>query len=153
MIIFFYLCLLNVALIPAFFMQQYFKNNFLCLSYDKKVRLGKAEWTGHLHGPELREAFLLVLELIDRFSLTRWLADDRFMGNITPADLEWSLEVYVPRLANSSMLRMARLPSQFEQSRASVDVMISKGNAYNLNLILRDFSSEQEAMEWLMQPL
>ncbi|MFD1188805.1 hypothetical protein, partial [Pontibacter rugosus] len=127
--------------------------NFLTLSYDREARLGKAEWAGRLQGPELREAFLLILELVDRFSLTRWLADDRLMGDITPADLEWSLEVYVPRLSKSSMLRMARLPSAFEQSRTSVDVMISKGSTYNLNLILRDFADEKEAMEWLMQPL
>jgi hypothetical protein len=62
-------------------------------------------------GPELREAFLLCLELIGRFSLTPWLADDRLMESIEPADLDWSLQVHVPAMAKSSLLRMARLPS------------------------------------------
>jgi hypothetical protein len=133
-------------------MQIYFKNSFVSFYYDKEARLGKAEWVGHLKGAELREAYLLCLELIDRFSLTRWLADDRLMRSIDPADLQWSLNVFVPRLANGPLLRMARLPSLFEENRQAVEVMIEKGHTYNLDLILRDFTDEQEALDWLMEP-
>ena len=112
------------------------------------IKKGKRK---QLHGAELREALLLCLEVVDRYSLTRWLADDRLMGPIDPADLQWSLEVYIPRLANSSLLRMARLPSFSEENREAVEVMIDKGQAYDAKLVLRDFKSEQEAMDWLME--
>lgn len=134
-------------------MQQYFKNNFVTFLYDTQTRLGKAEWRGHLKGSELREAYLLVLDMIDRFSLTRWLADDRQMESIDPADLQWSLEVFVPRIAKSSLLRMARLPSRFDENRQAVKQMIVKGHTFDLDLVLCDFSDEQEAMAWLMEPL
>lgn len=132
-------------------MQLYFQNNFINLSYDKQLRLGVAEWRGRLHGSELREAYLLCLEMINRFSLTKWLADDRMMGDISPADLKWGLEVHVPRMAQSSLLRLARIPSQFERNREAVDIMINKGYTYGLNLVIRDFMDKQEAMAWLLE--
>ncbi|WP_018476277.1 hypothetical protein [Pontibacter roseus] len=132
-------------------MQLFFQNNFVKLSFDKQSQLGIAEWTGRLHGAELRESFLLCLEMINRFSLTKWLADDRRMGPITPDDLEWSLEVHVPNMAKSPLQRYAHLPSQFDTTRDSVDSMINKGHTYGLNLTLRDFKSKQEALAWLME--
>ena len=132
-------------------MQLYFKNNFVSLYYHRETRLGKAVWKGRLQGPELREAFLLCIELVDRFSLLRWLADDRLMESIEPADLEWSLQVFVPRLARTPLLRMARLPSQFEKNKESVDTMVDIGKGQVISLVHRDFSDETEAIEWLLE--
>jgi hypothetical protein len=134
-------------------MQVYFKNNYVTILYDKQTQLGKAEWRGQLRGPELREAYLLILDLIDRFSLIRWLADDRYMGAVEPADLQWSLQEYIPRIAKSPLRRMARLPSIFEENLQAIGVMINKGHTYDLNLIFRDFTNEAEAKAWLMEPL
>ncbi|WP_242921929.1 hypothetical protein [Pontibacter liquoris] len=133
-------------------MQVYFVNSFVSIYYDKGAKLGKAVWRGHLQGPELREAFLLCLEVVHRFELKRWLADDRLMQTIEPADLEWSLQVYVPRMATSSLLRFARLPSQFKDNVEAVNIMIDKGDDYIVDLVHRDFGSEEEAMAWLMGP-
>ncbi len=133
-------------------MQLYFQNSFVKLSYDKHLQLGKAEWRGRLQGAELREAYLLCHEMINRFSLVRWLADDRLMGSVSPADLKWSLEVHVPQMAKSSLKRLARIPSQFEENRKAVEVMINKGYTFDLSLILRDFMHLEEAMEWLLEP-
>jgi hypothetical protein len=133
-------------------MQVYFQNNFVKLSYDLKLRLGKAKWKGRLHGAELREAYLLCLEMINRYALTKWLADDRRMGAIAPADLEWSLEVHVPNMVKSSLLRLARLPSQYEQNREAVETMINKGHTLNLRMAVRDFMDEADAMGWLLEP-
>ncbi|WP_347157561.1 hypothetical protein [Pontibacter chitinilyticus] len=132
-------------------MQVYFTNSFISLQYDKQAQLGKAVWRGSLRGPELREAFLLCLEMIDRFTLTRWLADDRLMLSIAPADLEWSMKLFVPRLAGSSILRFARLPSNSESNRRDVEFMIKKGQSPDLVVQLRDFATEAEAMDWLME--
>ena len=104
-----------------------------------------------MRGPELREAFLLTLELIERNYLTRWLGDDRLMQTIAPDDLQWTLEVFIPRLANSSLLRMARLPSHSEENRDGVREMIIRGHTIDHNLVIRDFTNEQEAMNWLLE--
>ncbi|MHA6248503.1 hypothetical protein ACXYMU_11240 [Pontibacter sp. CAU 1760] len=133
-------------------MEDYFRNSFVSLQYDKEVRLGKAVWRGSLQGEELREAYLLTVELIDRYSLTRWLSDDRQMKPISPADLEWSLQVHVPRIAASSLRRMARLPSMHEANNDAIDTMVSKGNDMEMHLDFRNFNNEEDAMEWLLQP-
>ncbi|MHA6248498.1 hypothetical protein ACXYMU_11215 [Pontibacter sp. CAU 1760] len=132
-------------------MEEYFRNSFVSLQYDKEASLGKAVWSGSLQGEELREAYLLTVELIDRYSLTRWLSDDRQMKPITPADLQWSLDVHVPRMANSSLLRMARIPSIYEDNNKAVDAMVSKGHTLDLHLTFRHFDTEEEAMNWLME--
>ncbi|WP_187262236.1 hypothetical protein [Pontibacter beigongshangensis] len=132
-------------------MQIYFQNNFVSLYFDKKISLGKAVWRGHVRGPELREAYLLTLDLIDRNYLTRWLGDDRLMQSIAPDDLQWSLEVFIPMLVNSSLLRMARLPSHSEANREGIREMIIRGHTIDHNLIVRDFGDEQEAMRWLLE--
>lgn len=134
-------------------MQLYFQNSFVRLSYDRALRLGKAEWFGRLHGPELREAYLLCHDMINRFSLTKWLADDRMMGNISPADLKWSLDVHVPQMAKSSLRRMARIPSKFESNQAAVGVMINKGYTLDLSLEIQDFEDEEKAIKWLLEPM
>ncbi|PKV67307.1 hypothetical protein [Pontibacter ramchanderi] len=133
-------------------MQLYFHNSFVRLSYDRALRLGKAEWFGRLQGAELREAYLLCHDMINRFSLTKWLANDRQMGNISPADLKWSLDVHVPQMAKSSLRRLARIPSQFETNLEAVGVMINKGYTLNLSLEMRDFEDEEKALEWLLEP-
>lgn len=132
-------------------MQLYFQNSFVRLSYDRALRLGKAEWFGRLHGPELREAYLLCHDMINRFSLTKWLADDRLMGNISPADLKWSLDVHVPQMAKSSLRRLARIPSQFESNLEAVGTMINKGYTLDLSLEMRDFEDEEKALKWLLE--
>jgi hypothetical protein len=131
-------------------MTLFFQNHFVSLSYDVALRLGSARWNGRLHSEELREAYLLCHEMINRFSLTRWLADDRLMGEISSTDLKWGLEVHVPRMARSSLLKIARIPSQYEKNRLAVDTMINKGYTYGPKLILRDFNDEHNAMEWLL---
>ena len=134
-------------------MQVYFKNNFVSMYYDKAAQVGKAVWRGRLQGPELREAFLLCLDLIDRHGLTRWLADDRLMEAMDPADLEWSLKEFLPQLTGSLLQRMAWLPSHFVENREAVEVLIEKGHTPDHYIVHRTFYDEQEAMAWLMEPL
>ncbi|TXK52014.1 hypothetical protein FVR03_02655 [Pontibacter qinzhouensis] len=132
-------------------MKVYFQNSFVSLEYDNNAQLGKAVWRGHLRGAELREAYLLSLDLIERFYLTSWLGDDRLMQSIAPEDLQWSLDVFIPRLVNSSLLRLARLPSFSETNRDGIREMIIRGHTYDINLRVRDFIEEQEALNWLLE--
>lgn len=132
-------------------MTLFFQNHFVSLSYDVALSLGLARWNGRLHSEELREAYLLCHEMINRFSLTRWLADDRLMGEISPADLKWGLEVHVPRMAQSPLLKIARIPSRYEKNRLAVETMINKGYTYGLKLVIRDYKDEQGALEWLLE--
>lgn len=129
--------------------KRYFKNNFVSIYFDKEQRLGKAVWNGHVMGAEFREATLLCLDLVDRHELLGWLGDNRKMSSIAPADLKWSLEVFLPQLIAGPLLRMATLPSESEENQKALDVMLEKKNKLDQQLLVRDFSDEGEAMAWL----
>lgn len=94
---------------------------------------------------------MLCLDLVDRHELRGWLGDNRKMNSIEPADLQWTLDVFVPQAVASPLLRMANLPSEFEQNREAVAMMIEKKNQLNEQLLVRDFDTQEEAMAWLME--
>ena len=123
----------------------------MSLYYDKELRLGKAIWNGHVQGAEYREAALLCMDLVDRHELRGWLGDNRKMNSIEPADLQWTLDVFVPQTVASSLLRIANLPSESENNRKAVSMMLDKKDQLNQPLLVRDFDSEEEAMAWLME--
>lgn len=128
----------------------YFKNNFVSIYFDKDYRTGKAVWQGDLIGSEFREAVLLCLDLIDRHSLVGWLGDNRRMKSIRPDDLEWSLQHFLPQLLESSLVRLANIPSQNSDNREAVQVLYNKkGHADELEV--RDFVTEEEALAWLQE--
>ncbi|PRY14917.1 hypothetical protein CLV24_103156 [Pontibacter ummariensis] len=130
----------------------YFKNPFVSLYYDKALKIGGAEWQGELQGAEFREAVLLCLYLIDRFELKGWLGDNRKMKSVAPADLQWSMEVFVPQLVESPLLRLANLPSEHEENRQAIDSMVDKCNGSGQQLAIRNFEEKEEAMAWLQEP-
>ncbi|WP_461491202.1 hypothetical protein [Pontibacter sp. HJ8] len=129
----------------------YFQNNFVSIYYAKDELLGKAVWNGHVSGAEFRESTLLCLDLIDRYELRGWLGDNRKMDSFEPADLQWSLEVFVPHMVAGPVLRIANLPSEQEGNRKALQVMLDKKNQLGQKLLIRDFASEAEAMKWLRE--
>lgn len=131
--------------------QIYFKNNFVNIYYDKDVSLGKAVWKGDLIGAEYREAVLLCLDLIDRHELTGWLGDNRKMNSIRPDDLEWSVRVFLPKLLESSLLRLANIPSENDQNREAVETIYNKINIPDKELTVRSFTGTEEAEAWLRE--
>jgi hypothetical protein len=129
----------------------YFRNNFVSIYYDKGLRIGKAVWKGHVSGFEFRETTLLCLDLMDRHELKGWLGDNRKMRSIAPADLQWSLDVFVPQIVAGPVLRVANLPSEHEENRKAIEVMLEKKNKLQQQLTIRDFEDEEEAMAWLRE--
>lgn len=129
----------------------YFKNAFISLYYDEALHLGMAVWKGSIKGAEFRESVLLCLEMTDRFGLTRWLADDRKMKAIDPADAEWSQQAFLPQILSGPLVRMARLPSECVENRETIELMKEKSKGFSGSLTICDFESQEEAMEWLLK--
>jgi hypothetical protein len=131
-------------------MQTFFQNSYVSFFYDQHKLLGKAVWRGTLQGPELREAYLLLLDMVDRYNLKYWLADNRQMEGMTSSDLDWTIENYVPQITESSLVKVARIPSKFDGNTKDMEKMVSKGYECNPNLIIREFLDEDEAIQWLL---
>lgn len=132
-------------------LHTYFKSPHISLYYDSELRLGKAVWKGNVKGAELREAVLLCLYLIDRYSLKRWLADDRKMKGMDPADVQWLEEVFLPGILAGSVARIARLPSEYVEHTQAIELMKEKKGDSDARLLIHDFECEEEAMRWLLE--
>ena len=131
--------------------QIYFKNNFVNIYFDKELCIGKAVWKGDLIGAEYKEAVLLCLDLIDRHGLIGWLGDNRKMKSIRPDDLEWSIRVFLPKLLESSLQRLANIPSENEQNREAIETLYNKSNINDKELSVRSFKIIREAEAWLRE--
>jgi hypothetical protein len=71
------------------------------------------------------------------------------MDLIEPEDLQWSLQVFVPQIVAGTILWMANLPSEQEENRNAIEVMLEKKDKLTQHLLIRDFLDEEEAMAWL----
>ncbi|WP_066830422.1 STAS/SEC14 domain-containing protein [Rufibacter ruber] len=128
----------------------YFQSDAVTIQYDEEQRLGMAIWRGHFNSADLREAILLCGYIIERFGLTRWLADNRRMRAFSDEDKLWMLEHMVPKLMTSALCRMATLVSADEKQAAAIKY-IEKHAGDLGKLLIRDFQDEEEALEWLLQ--
>lgn len=130
--------------------KAYFKSEAVTIQYDEELRLGMALWRGHLNSPDLREALLLCSYAIDRYGLTRWLADDRKMKAFSQEDSRWIEENLVLLLLASSLRRMATLVSEDASQVAAIELLVERaGNLHDLNQ--RNFSDAGLALGWLLE--
>ncbi|MGV3538659.1 MAG: hypothetical protein ACO1OQ_02550 [Rufibacter sp.] len=129
--------------------QVYYHSPSVTIKYDEEAGLGMAVWHGSLESADLREALLLCGHAVDRFGLTRWLADNRKMKAFKEEDKLWMVENLVPQLLASSLRRMATLVSEDEQHAAAVEYLVERAGELG-DLRLHDFQEEDAALAWLL---
>ena len=67
----------------------------------------EAQWRGHPMGTQLQEALSEALAQVAQHRIHGWVADDRLIGPVTPADLEWAATVMMPTLIGKGLKRFA----------------------------------------------
>ncbi|WP_156180720.1 hypothetical protein [Rufibacter radiotolerans] len=130
--------------------QVYFKSPNLVIRFDQERQFGTAMWKGHLSSTDLREGVLLCNHVVDTYSLTRWLGDNRQMKAFSPEDEQWIIETQLPLIIASPLRRMATLVSQDQAQVAAVEHMIERAEGLH-HLALQDFHYEDAALQWLLQ--
>ncbi|MFB9863136.1 hypothetical protein [Rufibacter immobilis] len=128
----------------------YYEAEGLVLSYDEGQQVAYAVWNGFLNSQEFREATLKCVELMEEKGILRWLADNRKMKAIRQADQQWFVDNILPRILRSPLLRMATLVSEDLFNKMAVERLLQRTG--EVQLALRDFDSEAEAMVWLLSP-
>ncbi|RNI32445.1 hypothetical protein EFA69_03735 [Rufibacter immobilis] len=128
----------------------YYEAEGLVLSYDEGQQVAYAVWNGFLNSQEFREATLKCVELMEEKGILRWLADNRKMKAIRQADQLWFVDNILPRILRSPLLRMATLVSEDLFNKMAVERLLQRTG--EVQLALRDFDSEAEAMVWLLSP-
>ncbi|GAA4310017.1 hypothetical protein [Nibribacter koreensis] len=128
----------------------YYESHTVTIKYDEEQSLGMAVWQGKLRSEEIREAILLCAYVVERYGLTRWLADNRKMRAFSQEDQLWILQNAVPQILTGSLRRMATVVSEDVQHVESIAQIIERAGD-TANLVLCDFREQEAAVEWLLQ--
>ena len=117
------------------------------LRYHPNERIVHHEFRRFIYGAEFREVLEKGLEVFRTRGAAKWLSDDRANGPIRPADGQWALEDWAPRVLAAGWKHWAvvmptRTLGQMNMKRW-VDTYAKLG------VIARAFKDPDEAMTWL----
>ena len=73
-------------------------DDFVALRYHVRTRVVHHELRKFVHGPQFRNVLEKGLELFVKHGANRWLSDDRGNGPLKPADADWALNDWAPRV-------------------------------------------------------
>lgn len=132
-------------------MELYFENDAIRVYLDKELHLGVGEWKGFASSNKIRSTALKSLEVVNKYELTRWLADRRKMKAIRQQDQQWTIDEFIPKMLESPLQRMATVVSQDLFNRMAIENMIKRSGGLG-GIMLREFDNVEEAMAWIKLP-
>ena len=122
-------------------------NSSAILWYHPRERIVHHQFRRFIYGDEFRAVLEKGLEVFRTRGATKWLSDDRANGPIRPADGEWALEDWAPRVLAAGWKYWAvvlpkRTLGQMNMKRW-VDTYTQQG------VTARTFTDPGQAMTWL----
>lgn len=126
-----------------------FSDECLQLYYDPENKLVRAVWNGFLSGENLRRVVAKCLDLLDEENPENWLADNRKLRAIRQHDQEWLAENLLPKLAVSSLKKMATIVSEDIFNQMAIGNLLTKATEI-VHFDHQYFKSDQAAYKWLV---
>ena len=142
----------NQAFVLSIMEKVFFNQPYLQLYFNDETQMAKAVWVGFLGTAEIQTACAACLELLDQVRPYSWLADNRKMKAIRQQDQDWILTHFWPRLAHSSIQKMATLTSTDIFNQMAIENLFSKGSEH-IKFDHQYFKTEIEAVKWLTEDL
>jgi hypothetical protein len=87
------------------------------------------------------------LELARQHRITGWVADDRLLGPVRPADMEWIATQIMPELVGLGLKRLARVEAHDPLNQLLIKKMHNTANEI-APFEQRLFTDVQEARAW-----
>jgi hypothetical protein len=107
----------------------------------------EAQWQGAVGSAMLRRATLECATRARAHDITGWVADDRLLGPVRPADLEWTALYVLPLLVKQGVRRFARLEAADPHMQRLV-ARTQDPNARHWPFDLRVFTDVWAARAW-----
>ena len=133
-------------------MKLYYETDAMRISYDEELQLGVGEWKGFVSSSDIKEVALRSLEFVNAHGIIRWLADRLKMKAIRQQDQQWTVDVFIPKLLESPLRRMATIVSEDIFNQMAIEQMLKRSGGLG-GIALRDFEKEADAMAWLKRPI
>lgn len=121
---------------------------YLRLSLHEGVsRALEAQWNGCIRSAALRRATLECVTLARAHRITGWIADDRLLGPVHPADVEWMATFGLPLVVKLGLRRFARLEAVDPLTQRVIGPA-QESAAQHLPFELRTFTDLDQARAW-----
>ncbi|MGY2134937.1 hypothetical protein ACW9KT_22085 [Hymenobacter sp. HD11105] len=72
----------------------------------------EAQWQGFVTSAVFRQAITEALARAREHRITGWVADDRLLGAVRPADMDWIATEVMPELVRVGLRRLARIEAE-----------------------------------------
>lgn len=124
-----------------------FDSSFLTIHWEEDSKIVRAEWKDAAGGEPMKRGMWTGLEAVKQLRANRWLADTRNLGTMTPEDVKWVNDVWIPQVVAAGIRHMAFVMPKKVVVQLSVKSFMSRiddhelANAYFENL--------DEARAWL----
>lgn len=128
----------------------YFKQPYLQLYYNQETQTARAVWSGFLSSAEIQTACFICIKLLEELNPKNWLADNRKMKAIRQRDQEWIIAELAPRLANSSLRKMATMVSEDIFNQMAIENIYTRAGQ-SIKFEHQYFKQEEAAAQWLQQ--
>ncbi|UYZ60840.1 hypothetical protein [Hymenobacter latericus] len=123
----------------------------LYLHDEGPARALEAQWIGFISSADLRQAVLDALEAARRNRVSSWIADDRQLGPVRPADIEWIAHTALPLLDEYGITKFARVEATDPLNQLLINSTY-QSVLNNYGFELRIYSDLSEAREWAVAP-
>jgi hypothetical protein len=127
-----------------------FENNYLLLWVDETIHLMYSDCQRPVTSQEYREGNTLLIEQLREKDIQNWIADSSKLGDISQEDEQWTLQELIPTIANTNLLKLARIAGEDTGSHAKFEQFVKRAEPISIgNLQVRQFITYKEAADWL----
>jgi hypothetical protein len=116
--------------------------------HDPENKIIHIQWKRFADSKQFRDALNLGLEKVMDYGITGWLGNLKHMESILPADEEWASKHWFPKLAQTSIKKMAIVTSLDYFNNVAVKRIMNTAEPV-IGFETRYFVDPQDARDWL----
>ncbi len=129
-----------------------YNKDHLAIFYDSDTRMVRLKWKGFATSEQIREGLTAGMEIIRREKALLWLADLKHMQAISPADEEWIVQQWFPKVVLTGLKKMALVTSLDYFNNTSVN-RIMRSTEPMVTFETEYFVDASDATKWLLEPV
>ena len=126
-----------------------YDRDFLCISHEPEHKLIHLRWKGYASTENLRDALNFAVEAIKEHDIELWLGNLKLMEAINPVDIDWTTDIWYPKLSVTRLKKMALVTSLDYFNNTAVKRIVNTVEDVT-NFETRYFVDAAPAKEWLL---
>lgn len=126
-----------------------FDSDSLAIYFEAESKLIHLKWKGFASSDNFRDGLNFALAVVKEHQVENWLGNLKLMESILPADEEWTTKVWYPKIAETTLKKMAIVTSLDYFNNTAVKRIVSTSEPV-INFETRYFIDIVPAKEWLI---